>query len=145
MEKITREQFMDFFRSDDFHNQVTPDDTEEIWLSVLHSLPVERAKSLFEEICSDYNVTLDEVFAKYHQPYELIGELAEVVQNLIDYKGLDFPNEDKPKDESASTIYGSDYDYLLDEFRHVLESRSILINDRWGIQPDELMKESNDD
>lgn len=35
-ELITREQFMNYFRSDSFHEEITPEDASEIFLDVLH-------------------------------------------------------------------------------------------------------------
>lgn len=51
---ITREQFMDFFRSDDFHSKITPDDAEEIFCSVMHGSGDFSVK-LFNDILADYD------------------------------------------------------------------------------------------
>lgn len=51
---ITREQFMQFFRADDFHDHVTPDDCIEIFLQVLVGSS-DITTELLNELISDYD------------------------------------------------------------------------------------------
>lgn len=55
MEKITREEFMEFFRSKDFHSKVTPDDCVEIFRTVLTGSS-DITTTLINEVIKDYNV-----------------------------------------------------------------------------------------
>lgn len=54
---ITREQFMEFFRSDEFHNTITPDDAVEIFSSVLHG-ESDITEELVNRVLTDYNSDL---------------------------------------------------------------------------------------
>jgi hypothetical protein len=51
---ITREQFMAFFRSDDFHDKITPDDADEIFRQVMHG-SCDFSVQLFNEVLRDYD------------------------------------------------------------------------------------------
>ena len=55
--KITREQFMDFFRSDQFHELLTPDDTTEIFVNVLHGSS-DITIELLQEVVNNYSAGL---------------------------------------------------------------------------------------
>ena len=54
MPEITREQFMEFFRSDDFHSKITPDDACEVFETVLFGAD-DMSVSLFNRILCDYS------------------------------------------------------------------------------------------
>lgn len=53
--EITREKFMQFFRSEEFHNKLSPDDTTEIFTKVLHG-STDVTADLLNSIISDYSV-----------------------------------------------------------------------------------------
>ena len=50
---MTREKFMEFFRREDFHEQITPDDAHEIFTGVLHGSS-DISQELFQEVCDRY-------------------------------------------------------------------------------------------
>ncbi len=52
---ITREQFLEFFRSDSFHEEMTVDDCREVWLTVLKGSSDITVETL-NELLSEYNV-----------------------------------------------------------------------------------------
>lgn len=56
MSKITREQFMEFFRSDDFQEHMSDSDTIEIFSGVLKGAS-DFTPELLNEIFRDYGVT----------------------------------------------------------------------------------------
>lgn len=53
--KITRQQFMEFFRSEEGYNQLTPDDAVEIFSSVLKGSS-DFTKELLDKVLADYGV-----------------------------------------------------------------------------------------
>lgn len=52
---ITRDQFMEFFRSDDFYEKMSADDCIEVFATVLKGGSDINA-DLIEQVCSDYSV-----------------------------------------------------------------------------------------
>jgi len=62
-EKVGREAFMEFFRSDDWHNQMSVDDCVEIWMGCLTGNSDITRESM-EELCNNYGVSLDEVIKR---------------------------------------------------------------------------------
>jgi hypothetical protein len=54
--EITREEFMQFFRDDEKLNELTPDDRDEIFRTILLG-SCDITKELLEEIISDYSVS----------------------------------------------------------------------------------------
>lgn len=63
---ITREQFMEFFRSDSFYEKVTDDDCREIFATVLKGAS-DLTTEFLNEILSDYSVG-DVVAIKVESP-----------------------------------------------------------------------------
>lgn len=61
--KISREEFMNYFRDDEKLNKLTPDDREEIFRTVLLGSS-DITKRLFDDILSDYSVSNLEVIEK---------------------------------------------------------------------------------
>ncbi len=57
---ITREQFLDYFRSDDYSNQMSADDCIEVFRGALKGSS-DLTQELLEEVCSDYDTSLTEV------------------------------------------------------------------------------------
>lgn len=56
---------------------------------------------------------------------ELLGQLIDVVDDWLEEKGIDIPNEEK--DElNAAIIYGSDYDKLKSGFNSIMESYHVF-------------------
>lgn len=53
---------------------------------------------------------------------EFIGRLVDIMEDFLCQKGvmIDNPERDEDGDEDAAIIYGSDYDALANEFRHVM-------------------------
>lgn len=45
---ITRDEFMEFFRDEDFHQKITVEDAKEIFLNILHGSSDIREELLFE-------------------------------------------------------------------------------------------------
>lgn len=45
---ITRDEFMEFFRHEDFHSMISADDAQEIFLNVLHGSDDIKEDLLFE-------------------------------------------------------------------------------------------------
>ncbi|MEC7755666.1 MAG: hypothetical protein VYB44_16665 [Bacteroidota bacterium] len=54
--EINREEFMQFFRDDEKLNELTPDDRDEIFRTILLG-SCDITKKLLEEIISDYSVS----------------------------------------------------------------------------------------
>lgn len=54
--EINREEFMQFFRDDEKLNELTPDDRDEIFRTILLG-SCDITKELLEEIISDYSVS----------------------------------------------------------------------------------------
>lgn len=59
---------------------------------------------------------------------EFIGRLVDIMEDFLYKKGvmIDNPERDEDGDEDAAIIYGSDYDALADEFRHVMRAYHFL-------------------
>lgn len=59
---------------------------------------------------------------------EFIGRLVDIMEDFLCQKGvmIDNPERDEDGDEDAAIIYGSDYDALADEFRHVMRAYHFL-------------------
>lgn len=56
---------------------------------------------------------------------EFLGQLIDVVEDWLEEKGIDIPNEER--DElNAAIIYGSDYDKLQNEFNSIMESYHVF-------------------
>lgn len=60
---ITRDQFMDAFRSNEFLNSLTPDDRREIFSQVLLGSS-DLTKEFLEKVLQDYNVSNIEIIRK---------------------------------------------------------------------------------
>ena len=54
-QQITREAFMQFFRDDEKVNELTPDDRDEVFRTILLG-SCDITKELLEDIISDYSV-----------------------------------------------------------------------------------------
>ena len=54
-EGMNREEFMTFFRRDDFHTLITPDDAHEIFMSVLHGSS-DINKELIDNLLHNYDL-----------------------------------------------------------------------------------------
>lgn len=55
-QRISREDFMKFFRDDEKLNELTPDDRDEIFRTILLG-SCDITKDLFDDILSDYSVS----------------------------------------------------------------------------------------
>lgn len=56
---------------------------------------------------------------------EFLGQLIDVVEDWLEEKGIDIPNEEK--DElNAAIIYGSDYDKLQSGFNSIMKSYHVF-------------------
>jgi hypothetical protein len=51
--EITREQFMEFFRSEDLHNKITVDDAHEIFTGILHG-DSDLTEEVFQGVINNY-------------------------------------------------------------------------------------------
>lgn len=82
MEKITREQFMAFFRSDDFHSKVTTDDCIEIFSTVLKGSS-DISPELFNEVARDYGanhlITIDSDWLETY--FEIVSGIVLALEN----------------------------------------------------------------
>lgn len=54
-----------------------------------------------------------------------LGQLIDVVEDWLEEKGIDLPNEEKDELDSA-IIYGSDYDKLQSGFNSIMESYHVF-------------------
>lgn len=62
---------------------------------------------------------------KQENKTEFLGQLIDVVEDWLEEKGIDIPNEEK--DElNAAIIYGSDYDKLKSGFNSIMESYHVF-------------------
>ena len=63
---------------------------------------------------------------------ELFGQMIDIIEDFLDDKGItaeDIPNEEREDDidgENLAIIYGSDYDFLRNQFEHLLISRGFI-------------------
>jgi len=76
MEKISREQFMEFFRSEDFHSKVTPDDCVEIFRTVLtgsSDITKELINDVISDYCADNVQAIDSDYLETY--YEIVREI----------------------------------------------------------------------
>ena len=56
---------------------------------------------------------------------EFLGQLIDVVEDWLEEKGIDIPNEEK--DElNAAIIYGADYDKLQSGFNSIMKSYHVF-------------------
>lgn len=55
--KVGRDEFMDFFRSDDFHEKMSVDDCHEVFSQILHG-ESDFTKELLEQTAGDYGVDI---------------------------------------------------------------------------------------
>lgn len=56
---------------------------------------------------------------------EFLGQLIDVVEDWLEEKGIDIPNEERDELNTA-IIYGSDYDKLQNEFSLIMESYHVF-------------------
>lgn len=63
---------------------------------------------------------------------EFIGRLVDIVEDFLSEKDvmIDNPERDEDDVEDAVIIYGDDYDWLADEFRHVMRAFHFLSDGR---------------
>lgn len=69
---ITREQFMEFFRSEEFHSLITPDDAAEIFTGVLHGSSDLEDHDMIVGLYANYGQDTYDLFchlAKIHEPH----------------------------------------------------------------------------
>lgn len=61
---------------------------------------------------------------------EFIGRLVDIVEDFLSEKDVTIDNPERDEDdvEDAAIIYGDDYDWLADEFRHVMRAYHFLSN-----------------
>lgn len=57
---------------------------------------------------------------------EFFGQLVDEVEDFLEQKGIDIPNEEKAEDEDAAIIYGTDYDQLAGGFEELLIGYGLL-------------------
>lgn len=62
---------------------------------------------------------------KQENKTEFLGQLIDVVEDWLEEKGIDIPNEEKDELDAA-IIYGSDYDKLQSEFNSIMESYHVF-------------------
>lgn len=56
---------------------------------------------------------------------EFLGQLIDVVEDWLEEKEIDIPNEEK-NELDAAIIYGSDYDKLQSGFNSIMESYHVF-------------------
>lgn len=59
----------------------------------------------------------------------LISHLIETVEDFLNKRGIDIPNEEKAESDYPSLIYGSDYGELESEFEGVLLAWRVIENE----------------
>lgn len=57
---------------------------------------------------------------------ELLGMLADVVEDWLDEKEIVVENDEKEQDPEAANIYGKDYDILINGFADVLQAWRLI-------------------
>jgi hypothetical protein len=60
---MTRQDFMDYFRSDDYNQQLSVDDCIEIFLNCLKGQS-DITSMLLEQLCDNYDTSLSAVFTE---------------------------------------------------------------------------------
>lgn len=81
--KYGRDEFMEFFRSDSFHEQMSPDDCQEVFSQVLHG-ESDFTKELLASTATDYGVSIPELFNLVEKNDESILNDEEYLYFLID-------------------------------------------------------------
>ena len=61
----------------------------------------------------------------------LVVMLIEDVEDFLEKRGIDIPNEEKKDSEDPSTIYGSDFAELEDYFEHTLDAYDIQVEEEF--------------
>lgn len=83
--KYDRDNFMQFFRSDEFHEKISVDDAHEVFCQVLHGSS-DFSKELLESAASDYEVDLASVLGFAEEDYAMLASenklLAQFLENL---------------------------------------------------------------
>lgn len=64
---------------------------------------------------------------------EMLGEFVEIVEDFLEARGIDIPNDEKEGDDDASMIYGSDYFELTDAFERKMIECGLI--DKEGEEP----------
>lgn len=62
---------------------------------------------------------------KQENKTEFLGQLIDVVEDWLEEKEIDIPNEEK-NELDAAIIYGSDYDKLQSGFNSIMESYHVF-------------------
>lgn len=70
--KYDRDNFMQFFRSDEFHEKISVDDAHEVFCQVLHGSS-DFSKELLESTASDYEVDLASVLGFAEEDYMMLA------------------------------------------------------------------------
>jgi hypothetical protein len=84
---ITKQQFMEYFRSDAASEELTPEDCIELFRGALKGQS-DLTKELLESVCDDYDTTLGQVlYLKEGVPQniveEIVSELSEHIQREV--------------------------------------------------------------
>jgi hypothetical protein len=123
--EITREQFMEFFRRDDFQSLITPDDAKEIFLNVLPGSG-DITQKLINELLSNYPVTNTNKNMKEIKPTYVTFEQAKKLKE----KGfIGILCKSKYWDDSTKEV-ASDED---GEYRKANENESFLERPEQGV------------
>ena len=105
--KYGRDEFMEFFRSDDFSDQMSADDCTEVFSQVLHG-GSDFTKELLVSTTSDYDVDINAVLG--FDDYEMIAEenkrFGQFLGNLgyTEQQISDIANSGKILDSSSGTL-----------------------------------------
>lgn len=93
---------------------------------IISSFGTDTRKIFANEYIDDRNAWYPRIISEQmsqSERMELWGGLIDVVEDWLEEKGIttnDIPNEEREDVEDAAIIYGSDYDYLADQFAAVV-------------------------
>lgn len=65
-------------------------------------------------------------------------EIIELFEEFLESRGIDIPNDEKDEDDWASTIYGSDYDELMDGLSWILGNLVTTCRDNYDVVVDDV-------
>ena len=63
---------------------------------------------------------------------EFIGQIIDIFEDFLDFKGIEIENDEKEGDETEAIIYGSDYGILQTNIETML--------DNWNTEKNDLTK-----
>lgn len=84
--KYGRDKFMEFFRTDEFHEKISVDDAHEVFSQILHGSS-DFTKELLESTAKDYGVDLPSVLNLFEEDYEMLASENQLFAKFLENQG----------------------------------------------------------